>query len=346
MISAASQLAGKSLPGDWTVLGPIAKAYQATGGNFSHSYRVKHKSGKLAFLKALDFSRALSSADPARALQELTEAFNFERDLLTICKEKNLTKVVKVIDDGSIRMTTPSGSETIQYLIFEEADGDVRKYLGISQAVELAWIYKCLHHVATGLRQLHTVGAAHQDLKPSNVLVFGSDVSKIADMGCASIRTGTGPRDSLKIAGDPGYAPPEILYNYISADWSVRRLGCDLFHLGSFAMFLLAGVNMTAAVQMELPEGYRFSNWGGDFNQVLPYLRDATDRVIVETCRNLPILVSKDTERQLRHLCEPDPRLRGHPKERLGLGSNYSLERFVSAFHLLAKRVEYSIKTS
>jgi hypothetical protein len=45
----------------------------------------------------------------------------------------------------------------------------------------------------------------------------------------------------------------------------------------------------------------------------------------------------------VRQLCEPDPRLRGHPGEKLGHHNPYSLERYVSKFDLLAKKAEYGL---
>jgi hypothetical protein len=62
-----------------------------TGGNLSIGYIVEHKSGRKAFLKAVDFSKALGATDPARMLESVLVAFNYERDLLAIAK--NLSRV-------------------------------------------------------------------------------------------------------------------------------------------------------------------------------------------------------------------------------------------------------------
>ena len=40
----------------------------------------------------------------------------------------------------------------------------------------------------------------------------------------------------------------------------------------------------------------------------------------------------------VEELCEPDPRLRGHPLNRFGKGNQYSLERYIAKFDLLARR--------
>ena len=46
----------------------------------------------------------------------------------------------------------------------------------------------------------------------------------------------------------------------------------------------------------------------------------------------------------IKMLCNPDPRKRGHKKNIAQKhGSNFSLERFVETFNLLAKRAEYKL---
>jgi len=38
-----------------------------------------------------------------------------------------------------------------------------------AQDLELTWIFRTLHNIATGLKQLHGQEIAHQDLKPSSL---------------------------------------------------------------------------------------------------------------------------------------------------------------------------------
>ena len=67
--------------------------------------------------------------------------------------------------------------------------------------------------MAVGLKQLHGIKISHQDLKPSNVLLYNEGfVSKIGDLGrslCADIDA---PHDNgINFPGDFTYAPPEYL---------------------------------------------------------------------------------------------------------------------------------------
>jgi hypothetical protein len=62
MSGPASKLCGVSLPGGWTADKELT-GLSDTGGNFSYGYHVTHTDGRGAFLKALDYSRALRSPD-------------------------------------------------------------------------------------------------------------------------------------------------------------------------------------------------------------------------------------------------------------------------------------------
>jgi serine/threonine protein kinase len=243
MACAASKLKGMKLSGGWTA-GSDLPLLSDTGGNFSYSYLVTHDDGRKAFLKALDYSRALRSPDPPSALQALTTAYLFERSVLETCKSRRMDRIVQSIDSGHV-IVDPSELGRVDYLVFEMADCDVRSFLSAAAAIELAWKLRSLHHIATGIHQLHSAGIAHQDVKPSNILVFGKRTSKVADLGSASQKGTVCPRDDRHFAGDPSYAPPELLYGYLDPDWANRRFGCDAYLLGSMIIFMFTGLNAT-----------------------------------------------------------------------------------------------------
>ncbi len=173
----------------------------------------------------------------------MTEAYNFERDLLETCGAKRMSRVVKALSSGQVDAVP--GGVPVNYLIFEEAKGDVRGYLDEADAFDIAWVLRVLHHIATGLNQLHSAGIAHQDMKPSNALIFEDGASKVADLGCADQAGSQSPRGEQRVPGDRTYAPPELLYGHVPSDWKQRRQACDLYHLGSLALFLFTGVTTT-----------------------------------------------------------------------------------------------------
>jgi serine/threonine protein kinase len=339
----ASKLRGLTLSGGWTADKELS-GVSDTGGNFSYGYQVTHTDGRRAFLKALDYSRALRSPDPPLALQALTAAYLFERNVLQTCRSRRMDRVVQSVESGHVTVDATDLGR-VDYLILEMAESDVRSYLSASPKIELAWILRSLHHVATGIHQLHSANIAHQDVKPSNILVFEKTVSKIADLGSASLQGISCPRDDKDFAGDPAYAPPELLYGYRDPDWINRRFGCDTYLLGSMIVFMFTGLNATSLLLSKMAADHLPKKWGGTYREVLPYLKNAFGSAIEMFAASTPGEPFRTELKTLvGYLCEPDLSLRGHPQNQLGHTSRFSLERFVSRLDLLARRAEYSAR--
>ena len=343
----AKLLVGKELPNGWKVEKLIDRPETATGGNFSTSYIVHASNGERAFLKAMDYKRALKSPDPANALEAMTTAYNFERALLEKCKSNRLSRIVRVLDSGTLQpQAEEDPSSVVQYLIFELADHDIRSFVDWSQAFETGWALRTIHQAAAGLQQLHSVEVAHQDVKPSNVLIFKDQHSKLGDLGRASDRHNTSPHDGLDYAGDPTYAPPELLYGYIPQDWRVRRLGCDVYLLGSLVVFFFTSVSMTHLLFKRLDKKHHYKHWGGTYDEVLPYLQHEFVQIIRELREKIRTDVADEVATLVDQLCNPDPQRRGHPKNLQSSSNQYSLERYVSTFDRLAKHAEWSLTRS
>ncbi len=341
-ISPAKQLLGRDLPGGWKVIEQVTRTGNFTGGHFSEGYIVESIGGKRGFLKALDYSEALKAPDPARALQAMTASYIFERDLLNRCRARRLDRVALSIADGSVSIDPTNPAGTVQYLIFDLADGDVRQQLSISHHLTKAWSLRCLHHIATGLNQLHGQGIAHQDLKPSNVLVFQRD-SKVGDLGRAACRSLQAPHDEARVAGDLSYAPPELLYGYVPNEWNDRRFGCDAYLLGSMAVFFFSGVGITSLIRLELHENQRWNLWVGSFEEVLPFVQGAFGRAI-QSLKDSQSWPDEELTEIVQQLCEPDPTKRGHPQNRISRGNPYSLERYISRLDVVARRAELGLR--
>lgn len=338
--TAKDHLQGLELPDGWKVLEKMSQPKGDTGGYFSTGYLVESAKGAKYFLKAIDFSAALTARDPARQLQALTEAFNLERDILGISKA--LSHVVTVITDGKVLAAKPQGAaEMVQYLILELAEDSLRRMAVTSRRLPMSVALSALQNVAVGMRQLHGRDVAHQDMKPSNALKFAGGVFKVCDVGRASVRGRTAPHDELAVPGDRAYAPPELLYGHVDPDFVVRRWGCDAYLLGSLAAFLIIGAPMTALITSELDAAARPGAWGGTYASVLPQVRAAfaraMDRLRPEIAGGAPY--AEELLLCVRQLCDPDPAYRGHPNTRAtlaGFGNVYDLERYLSIFDRLA----------
>lgn len=338
----ANQLEGKLLGGDWKVREKIALPDDHTGSTFSVGYLVEDSSGSRAFCKALDFSAAMGSPDD---LLGLLKAYIFERDLYISCRDRRMDHILLVLDHGSIQLNPAESSSVVHYLIFELADGDIRKHLRVSKGLDVAWRLRSIHEIAVGLQQLHGAEIAHQDLKPSNVMVFDSLTSKLGDLGRASVNGGGAQRhDVFQIAGDPSYAPPELIYGFVSPDWRVRRVACDLYHLGSMIAFIFGGASLTAMWLAELPREMQPDRYTGTYEDALPFARDAISKAIARLEATFPEAERADLVELVRYLSEPEPSRRGHPLDHAGTGDRYSLQRIVTRLDFLAKRASGSVR--
>jgi eukaryotic-like serine/threonine-protein kinase len=211
-VNAAEQLLGLKLDGGWRVIEKLKKSEKGSGGVFSFGYKVERE-GKIAFLKAFDFSSAfVPPRDPIQELPKLISTYTHERDLLKECGDKKLSNVAIAIDGGRVSIIGMGEMEgTAYYLIFEIADGDVRVQMDVASAGDIIWTTGVIQGVALGLFQVHRQMIAHQDVKPSNVLLYNNKISKIADLGRASKKGRDALHDVMHIPGDRTYAPHKIL---------------------------------------------------------------------------------------------------------------------------------------
>jgi len=182
-MTAADNLLGMTLGGGWTVVRKVAQ-HPSSGGMFSVPYIVTDSVGKEHFLKALDFADAFNTSDPARALQDMTSAYNHERDILEHCKGRQLSRVVVAVTHGYTQVPNFDPiSGRVAYLIFELAESDVRKQVDFKNRLNCLISLSILDDVTLGMMQLHLEAIAHQDLKPSNVLTYGDAGCRVGDFG-------------------------------------------------------------------------------------------------------------------------------------------------------------------
>jgi serine/threonine protein kinase len=351
MINPAENLVGLTLEGGWYVYEKIVTPSGGSVGNFSICYKVRRGSEE-AFLKALDISRAFKMDNVTKALQTLSAAHNYEVGLLQACRNRKMDKVVSILGHGKI---TPEqgnpGGLPVPYIIFEHAPKTAREHiLEAAQNFDNASLMRALHSVAVAISQLHGGGIAHQDIKSVNVLVFdNSGNSKLTDLGRAeSIEKQSAYYDEV-VAGDPAYAPPELLYNDVSSQWDVRRKATDLYQLGSLVTFFFTKDSMTSLLKTFLPSPYIWTNFSNhspvNYQIVLPYLKTAFEETInyLEECLGNVFSekqIIEELTNAVRYLSDPDPTRRGHPENRMLASTKYSMERFITLFDRLAHHFE------
>ena len=140
--------------------------------------------------------------------------------------------IVKVFDVGVI--------DGRPYLVAELLDGEtLRVRLGRGPLAE-AEARRIAGDVAAGLVVAHAAGLVHRDLKPDNIFLTRSGVTKILDFGIAKLTDGPAVADGVAtltgvLLGTAGYlAPEQILGNAVDGR-------TDLFALGSMLFEMLTG---------------------------------------------------------------------------------------------------------
>jgi serine/threonine protein kinase len=330
-------LTGQALNGRWLVGNEDIKAVGETGRNFCVCYTVTDRLEPNAryFLKAIDFYRQFqNSTNIVTDLQPHVNSFAFEQYVLEACR--GLDRVVTAIDSGQFRF--PGEIIPIPFLIFELGEGDLRRHLARNAAASFAWRLRAFHHIATGVRQIHGKRISHNDVKPSNLVVFKGEISKVADLGRAVHRDVPGPFDEALFPGDPAYAPPEVRYKSIPLDFERRRFGADIYMLGAVAIFLFTQVHLGPLVESRLGEEYRPGVWRGSYVDVIDAYRNAYYQALDEDVRqSLPEgTVATELLHILKWLCEPDPMKRGYAKLGKVEPSEHSLDRLIARLDYLA----------
>jgi len=340
-----SQLLGKILASGWTLTERLEPTQGSSGGNFGVGYKAT-KGAEIAFVKAIDFVEALNAADPLQELTKLSTIANFEKDVLSYCADKGMSKVLRYIGheyisaDGS---TNPL--ERVSCLIMEAGTEDLRRLVNANGAASCAWNLQVLRDVAHAISQLHKGGIAHQDIKPSNVIEVvdtqkGGNTMKVGDLGRVVRRQQTGPFDGLAWPGDKRYAPPERWYGYVPPDWSDARDASDAYMLGSLMVYLFTGATLQSLVFNILPAAFRPESWSGSFDQdLMPVLIDAHSKILTEHL--LPHLEPSLADAIFaiaKSLTNPDPLKRGDVNARKQSGRPVGMDRLHQKLAALVTR--------
>lgn len=338
----ANQLVGRSLDGGWTVIRQTERRPTDTGSCFSVGYIVENQDGRKGFLKAIDYLSAFNSKDVAGAMKRLSEVFVFERELCRKVRDLSMKRIVHAIDHGEITVNPGLQHTKVSYLIFDLAECDIRRHLSIANDFDVALAFRLLHHVAVGLEQLHRADIAHQDLKPSNVLVFSDERgAKVCDLGRAWANGLAAPHDELLFAGDLNYAPPEVvLRSHQAADERMRRFAYDMYQLGNLIVFVFTQVHFNSIVNNALGRLCFTHQPGNTVEERIEFFRAGFNSAldVFAQSERIPFDFREPLTDMVIRLCEPDPKLRGHPLNTRNSVNQYSLERFVSSLNLLAHK--------
>jgi serine/threonine protein kinase len=325
----AENLVGLTTDCGWEIFEKItSKMY--SGGTFCVRYLARDATGKRAFVKAMDFSRAFKEKDRIKALNDLTTEYQFETAILNLCKDKNMTKVVFPLSSGTLFLNDQVPPlDQIYFIVFEKAESDLRQ--AFINTPPNAWynFFRAIKHVCIGLEQLHRARIAHLDIKPSNILNFKNDVSKVADLGRVIDEAGTSPFATSYFSGDPRYAPIEYLFQVPVINFQERYLA-DLYGVGSLIYQTFMNVQITAAL---LADALRITPnlKAMPFHVALPIFETVfytlMDRLQQECKHRFDDQVAASIVSIVTEMCHPNNQRRGNPKAK-SLGTRVSFRRY------------------
>lgn len=335
----ASQLVGLELDDGWKIDKQYDLPDDYTGGNFSLLYEAENASGDRGFVKVLNLHEVFWSNDAIKEIQKLSERYMFERRLVERCRTGNLSRVVKAFGHGQTRCDEWAPFP-VSYIIFELAKHDIRQALDLSKNIDLATKLRYAHNAASGAAQLHTLGIAHQDIKPSNLLIIpNGGGSKLTDLGRASDRNLASWHDEYAIPGDSTYVPPEHLYRATPDGFDRRRIASDVYQIGNITAFILTGSSINQRLHIKLDPAHHWNNWHDSYSQVLPYVQDAHAAAIRDINLEIGGELSDEISTLIKCLTDPDIDHRGHPSSRR-FRQPYAMNRVVTDLDRLSRRAE------
>lgn len=331
----AHSLLGITTNSGWTVTKKFTNPL-GTGGNFCVRYRVNSPNYGDAFMKAMDLTGWTDLQD----INRVTGEYLFEQKVLELCSNKNLNRIVRSLDVGRITLPNkPAPLNTAYYVIFEEAEGDVRQKHLNGIASDSRSKFRVLHHVSVGISQLHRNGISHQDIKPSNVLTFPDEENKISDLGRVVDKNGESPFSNLPFPGDTGYMPIEMHFGIMDLDFSTRIL-CDIYMVGSLLYQMIEGVQIKTPVIAEA-ENIQSGVLRMSFNDALPILISAhntvQNRARTKCAYAMDAELAQSISEIIDQMCHPDPQIRGNTT-RAKTSQHIKMDRFVGKLSNLLRQ--------
>lgn len=148
----------------------------------------------------------------------------FEREVSLIRRlnKSNHPSIIKIIQ------VLYSKSIDRAYIIFEWADcGSLKTSIDQKYTFsdsELALIFR---QILEGLQYVHSQGIAHEDIKPSNLLIFSDGKVKISDFGI-----GHSFESADTVIGSPAYQAPEVIDDSLPEDEFLDPSKEDVWSLG------------------------------------------------------------------------------------------------------------------
>jgi mitogen-activated protein kinase 7 len=213
----------------------------------------------------------------ARAFGALTLVKRTLREI-RILREIQHDNIVSVYD-----MFTADGMQGKDiYLVMDLMETDLHQIIHSTQHLTEQHNQYFLYQTLRGLKYLHSVGIVHRDMKPSNLLVNGNCLLKIADFGMArSVEQCIREEGSImtQYVSTRWYRAPELLFSLLDYDTKV-----DLWSAGCVFAELIMRRQLfpgrDALMQIKMIVCYL----GTPDKEVMERVTSDTVRICIEKC--------------------------------------------------------------
>lgn len=127
-----------------------------------------------------------------------------------------------------------AGHDDVYFLVTEYVPGtDLRKFVRQHGPFDMRGAATIISQAASGLDHAHAMGLIHRDVKPGNLLVTPTGMTKVSDLGLAGWlnETEADPRAG-KIVGTADYLSPEQIVSPkdVTPTSDIYSLGCSLYY--------------------------------------------------------------------------------------------------------------------
>lgn len=316
-----------TLPRPWRAIRVLA-AHRSGDQLYSRGVLAERVAdGTPAFAKVFDFSRGAADLPEDRRRELLEQTFAFERAMLERCRRRGLRGVVRLLAAGRTGAGQTVAGEPV--LILERAEGDLEHLLDAALAKPrlLSWRRRLeiIADVAEALGELHAAGMAHQDVKPSNVLLMGDGSVRLADLARGYAPRLVMPHAGFGIVGDRARAPVEQRFGVFAEDRAARGVSCDTYLLGSLIAEVFMRWPMTPLLRDALSPGVPWPRGRGSgyppwdaatVEMLRAGLVRAGKELVTRLPRTMPRVAREDLIGVVVRACEPDPweRLKVHAR--------------------------------
>ncbi|ABW01959.1 serine/threonine-protein kinase [Caldivirga maquilingensis] len=205
-------------------------------GGFSYVLLGRYGNEKYA-IKVLRYTSP--SNTPLASDLKVVQSFKREMTSYLLVNSDRVVKVyeIHINEDKLPYRNLESYLEDPPYIVMDYMEyGSLRRYLREKGKLSVGEAVRIAYEVAIALKELHSMGMLHLDLKPENVLFKDKNrrVVKLGDLGASRVYAG----QSVEISQfSLAYSAPEVLMNKAATDRA------DVYSLGLIMYEMLMGFN-------------------------------------------------------------------------------------------------------